>query len=270
MFLKQSTAFTDRIGPFLDKTDGVTEEIGLTTAASAIFLSKAGGNFGAKNESTALSHDQDGWYVIIYDATDTDTVGLLKVLVQAPATHLPVWEYYEVLEEVIYDALFAASANAFAGAAGSTTLGVGVLDAAAIAADAITEAKIADDAIAAEHIAAAAFVAATFAAGAIDATAIADGAIDAATFAAGAINAAALAADAIDKFWDEAMVQTTGAPAITGSMRLFMQWWAALSRNKMLQTATTSTLRNDADAADLATSTVSDDGTTATRGEWST
>ncbi len=72
------------------------------------------------------------------------------------------------------------------------------------------------------------------------------------------------------EMWDEAMAETTGAPAITGSMRLFMQWWAGLSRNKMLQTATTSTLRNDADDGDLATSTVSDNGTTFTRGEWST
>lgn len=113
MFLKQSTAFTDRIGPFLDKTDGVTEETGLTTAAAAIFLSPNGGNFVAKNESTALSHDQDGWYVILYDATDTATVGKLVVMVQAPATHLPVWVTYWVLEEDIYEALFAASAAAF-------------------------------------------------------------------------------------------------------------------------------------------------------------
>lgn len=113
MFLKQSTTFTDRIGPFLDKTDGVTEETGLTTAAAAIFLSPNGGNFVAKNESTALSHDQDGWYVILYDATDTATVGKLVVMVQAPATHLPVWVTYWVLEEDIYEALFAASAAAF-------------------------------------------------------------------------------------------------------------------------------------------------------------
>ena len=113
MFLKQSTAYTDRIGPFLDKGDGVTEEVGLTTANSAIFLSKAGGDYGAKTEATALSHDQDGWYIILYDATDTNTVGELKVMIQAPATHLPVWKTYWVLEEAIYDALFAASAAGF-------------------------------------------------------------------------------------------------------------------------------------------------------------
>ena len=107
MFLKQSTTYTDRIGPFLDKGDGVTEEVGLTTAASAIFLSKNGGDYGAKTEATALSHDQDGWYIILYDTTDTDTVGELKVMIQAPATHLPVWKTYYVLEEDAFDWLFA-------------------------------------------------------------------------------------------------------------------------------------------------------------------
>ncbi len=74
----------------------------------------------------------------------------------------------------------------------------------------------------------------------------------------------------VDQMWDEAMVETTGAPAVTGTFRAAFQWVFALSRNKMLQTATTSTLRNDADDTDLATSTISDSGGTATRGEWST
>ena len=96
------------------------------------------------------------------------------------------------------------------------------------------------------------------------------GAIDAAAIATDAIDADALAADAVDEIWDEAMTETTGAPAVTASFREAFKWMFALSRNKITQTATTTTLRNDADGADLATSTVSDDATTYTRGEWST
>ncbi len=77
------------------------------------------------------------------------------------------------------------------------------------------------------------------------------------------------AATLVDLFYNEAMVETSGAPAITGTFRDFWQFLFALSRNKILQTATLSTLRNDADAGDLSTSVVGDDGTTATRGEWS-
>ncbi|KKK68568.1 hypothetical protein LCGC14_2942750, partial [marine sediment metagenome] len=91
-----------------DKTDGVTEETGLTTAAAAIFLSKNGGDFAAKNEASANVHDQDGWYIIIFDATDTNTVGELIVMIQAPATHLPVWKTYYVVEEDTYTWMFAA------------------------------------------------------------------------------------------------------------------------------------------------------------------
>ncbi len=79
-----------------------------------------------------------------------------------------------------------------------------------------------------------------------------------------------LTAALVNLIWDEAMVETTGAPAITGSMRDFMEWWAALSRNVINQTATLTTLRNDADAVDLSTSIVSDDATTFIRGEFST
>ncbi len=109
-------------------------------------------------------------------------------------------------------------------------------------------------------------------ANAITAAAIADAAIDNATFAADvgttayATNNIGLAAN---KAFDDALVETTGAPAITGTFRAAWEWMFALSRNKVLQTATLTTLRNDADAADLATSTVSDDATTYTRGEWS-
>ena len=74
----------------------------------------------------------------------------------------------------------------------------------------------------------------------------------------------------VNLIWDEAMVASTGAPAITGTMRAFMEWWATLSRNVVNQTATTTTVRNDADDGDIATSTVSDDGTTFVRGEFST
>lgn len=73
----------------------------------------------------------------------------------------------------------------------------------------------------------------------------------------------------VNLFYNEAMVETSGAPAITGTFRAFWEFLFALSRNKIIQTATLSTLRNDADGADLSTSVVSDDGSEAIRAEWS-
>jgi len=57
-------------------------------------------------------------------------------------------------------------------------------------------------------------------------------------------------------------------PSLTANLKTAVSWLLALARNKVTQTSTTSTLRNDADSSNIATSTVSDDGTTFTRGKW--
>lgn len=68
-----------------------------------------------------------------------------------------------------------------------------------------------------------------------------------------------------------ALIEPSGAPGFGAGgagLEEAVAWLIALSRNKMTQTTTTSTLRNDADSSSISTSTVSDDGTTFTRGEW--
>lgn len=108
--------------------------------------------------------------------------------------------------------------------------------------------------------------------GGIATTSFAAGAIDAAAIAANAIGAAELATDAVneirDAIRDLAMVEPSAVPAVTGTLRDVLSWLLVLSRNKITQTATTQLVRNDADAATIATSTHSDDGTTHTRGEF--
>lgn len=103
-FLKQSTAFTFRAGPFLDATDGVTAETGLTIAQADIQISKAGGAFAQTSASPTTTHDADGWYQCPLTATDTGTVGALTVqIVMAGA--LPVWHDFMVLPANVYDSL---------------------------------------------------------------------------------------------------------------------------------------------------------------------
>lgn len=73
-----------------------------------------------------------------------------------------------------------------------------------------------------------------------------------------------------DAVLDEAVSEPSGVFGWgSATLRNIIGWLGALSRNKITQTAATSTLRNDADNANLSTSSVSDDGTTFTRGEWS-
>lgn len=206
MFLRQSTSQIVEIGPFLDITDGVTEEEGLTILNTDIRLSKDGAVWVNKNSGGA-THREDGWYDLTLDGTDTDTVGELALKVQDPTTHLPVWVRWWVIEEAVYDAIYgAAAAGPLQGTTPGNTLDVnatgeagldldntsGTLDAAQIGADAITAAKVAAGTI----------DAATFAAGAIDATAIAADAIGASELATDAIGAAQLATDAVNEIRD--------------------------------------------------------------------
>lgn len=112
LYLKQSTASqTALIGPFLDSTDGDTEETGLTIANTDIKLSKNGATIASKN-SGGGTHDADGFYQITLDATDTATVGKLQLYCHMSGALMVYHEYY-VLEEAIYDALFAASSTGF-------------------------------------------------------------------------------------------------------------------------------------------------------------
>lgn len=61
----------------------------------------------------------------------------------------------------------------------------------------------------------------------------------------------------------------SAVPAAAPTLFDAIAWLFTLGRNKITQTATTQLLRNDADSGTIGTSTVSDDGTTATRGKWS-
>lgn len=173
-FIKQSTAHTFQLGPFIDDTDGKTAETGLTIAASAIYLSKHGGAAAAKNDSTALTGTGDslGYYDCVLNATDTNTVGNLKIMAHITGA-LPVWQEFTVLPANVYDSIVGGSDYldvslvqwlgtaplALSSQRVQTSveaIGSGVITATSIATDAITAAKIAADAIGSSEFAQAA------------------------------------------------------------------------------------------------------------------
>ncbi|MEE9223056.1 MAG: hypothetical protein V3V40_06325 [Nitrosomonadaceae bacterium] len=102
--LRQSTSQVVRFGPFLDSTDGVTAETGLTIAQADMQLSKDGAAFAQKNAAGTATHDTDGWYSTTLSTTDTATNGILLLQV-AVAGALPVWHEYYVVPAATYDAL---------------------------------------------------------------------------------------------------------------------------------------------------------------------
>lgn len=104
LYLKQSTAANVKIGPFVDATDGVTVEDGLTVSQGDVLLSKNGTALTQKNEATACTHDAIGYYLCPLDATDTGTLGRLQLAV-SEAGACPVYHEYMVVTANVYDTL---------------------------------------------------------------------------------------------------------------------------------------------------------------------
>lgn len=109
-YLKADTAATIKIGPFVDSTDGVTAETGLTIAQADVRLAKNGGNIAQKSETTACTHDELGYYDCPLGTGDTDTEGTLSVFVSESGA-LPVRHDFIVLPAKVYDSLVTGDDN---------------------------------------------------------------------------------------------------------------------------------------------------------------
>lgn len=114
-YLKADTSVKVVIGPFVDVGDGFTPETGIT--------------LGAADEAEVLKHDNattvdissntwaaltgvDGYYHLTLSTTDTNTEGMLTVVVQDDSVCLPVRADFMVMNATAYDALYSnAGAN---------------------------------------------------------------------------------------------------------------------------------------------------------------
>lgn len=113
ILLRQSTASQEvLIGPFLSDTDGKTAQTGLSIANTDIKVWKSGATSEASKNSGGATHIASGRYYGVFDATDTDTVGSGEINVHVSGA-LPVKVKFQVLEEAVYDQLFAASAAGY-------------------------------------------------------------------------------------------------------------------------------------------------------------
>lgn len=104
-WLKQSTSVDVPIGPFVDQTDGFTAESGLTLTQPDIRLKKNGGAWAQKAAAQTLSHEENGYYEVTLDATDTNTLGLLRLAVNESGA-LPIFEDFLVVPANVYDSFF--------------------------------------------------------------------------------------------------------------------------------------------------------------------
>lgn len=108
IWLKQSTAVSVVVGPFVDSTDGATPETGLTISQADCQLSKNAAAFAQKNNATSASHLAGGHYSVPFSTTDTNTLGLLRLYVNESGA-LPVWQDFMVVPANVYDSLVGGS-----------------------------------------------------------------------------------------------------------------------------------------------------------------
>jgi len=104
-WLKQATASQIvQIGPFVDDTDYVTAETGLTIANTDIKFTRAGDTVTTNKNSGGATHLANGVYYMTLDATDTTDDGVLEVMVKMSGALL-VREAFMVMSAAGYDAV---------------------------------------------------------------------------------------------------------------------------------------------------------------------
>lgn len=109
-FLKQSTAATVKVGPFLSTADAATASTALTIAQADVILFLNNGAGAQKNSATSATHDTGGVYGVPLNTTDTGTLGPLKLLVNKSGA-LPVWDEWMVVPANVYDSLIGGAAT---------------------------------------------------------------------------------------------------------------------------------------------------------------
>lgn len=193
-YLRTNTATRVTVGPFLDKTDGVTPETALTvTNCKLTFVVDDGGvptlvldtnptASGGSNDMVHITGDDAGYYDLELTAANVNYLGRAKLALTDAANHCPVFQEFMILPAVVYDALILgtdlldASVVQWTGTnvaspdtagypkvtvksgtgTGEVSLSSGKVDVNSIANDAITAAAIATDAIGSNEISAAA------------------------------------------------------------------------------------------------------------------
>lgn len=120
-FLKTNTATRVTVGPFLDKTDGITPETALTVTGChltlmvddagvpTLVLDAAATASGGSNDMVHVTGDDAGFYDLELTAAQTNYVGRAMLSINDVATHCPVFHEFMILPANVYDSLVGGS-----------------------------------------------------------------------------------------------------------------------------------------------------------------
>jgi hypothetical protein len=158
-YLRKNTAVIITVGPFYDKTDGVTIETGLTITNERITLvadtddgnaptnildNVTGATSGTANDLNYITNNDAGMMQMELAAADVNRNGRLLLSITDAANHVPVFHEFMILPTVIYDALVLGTDNFDVSVA---DIANNAITAAAIATGAVDADALADDAI---------------------------------------------------------------------------------------------------------------------------
>jgi hypothetical protein len=116
-FLRTNTAVRVTVGPFFDKTDGVTPETNITVTSCKLTLMVDDANVptlvldtaptasGGANDMVHVTGDDAGFYDLELAAADVNYVGRAMLAITDAAVHCPVFHEFMILPAVVYDSL---------------------------------------------------------------------------------------------------------------------------------------------------------------------
>lgn len=116
-FLRTNTDCRVTVGPFFDKTDGVTPETGLTVTSCKLTLMVDTGNVptlvldanatasAGSNDMAHVTGDDAGFYDLELTAAQTNYLGRAMLAITDAATHCPVFHEFMILPAMIYDSM---------------------------------------------------------------------------------------------------------------------------------------------------------------------
>jgi hypothetical protein len=108
ILLKQSTAATVRVGPFMDATNAVTPETGITLSGAdqAELLKHTGATVDISGATWAAVTGCAGYYDLSLTTSHTDTLGMLTIVVQDESVCIPAPALRAmVIPAMVYDSL---------------------------------------------------------------------------------------------------------------------------------------------------------------------
>ena len=116
-YLRTNTAARITVGPFFDKTDGITPETALTVTSCKLTFMVDDGNVptlvldtnptasGGANDMVHVTNDDAGFYDLELAAANVNYLGRAMLAITDAATHCPVFHEFMILPAMIYDAM---------------------------------------------------------------------------------------------------------------------------------------------------------------------